>query len=415
MSSLKHIYNRLRSESDKVSYDPHDQIVSYVSEECSVESISGCNGKKIRVSYDGKNYDITVNNNIALYELIHGLIHKTVSIQAVDARRIVINGWKHEVPAKNPPRLSILLLMAGGILSVLLCTFSVSLAAFMSEQGVKVGIVFFIVCAVIFFILCLAAFISCNFCIEKSRGVMVLADTFTRIPELPSSDEQKKLIEYVENASGADTYKITRKPVSSPLPVTSSKIGGTYYGDIPKSKSGHSSFSFIAQINLEDFCLNFPDENRIPKNGILQFWGESDYQDSWLVTRIVRPDAENDKKQVEQKLEEYEIVFEKCERPVSAKSSNATKMMFEAAEKFGIDLDPTLLYSEIKEYKSLEEEYFLPPDSIDGGYIGLIHFSPAYSPNPDLIKQNCINIYIKPEDLFSGDTSDVKYRHEGFR
>ena len=63
-----------------------------------------------------------------------------------------------------------------------------------------------------------------------------------------------------------------------------------------------------------------------------------------------------------------------------------------------------------KEYKSLEEEYFLPPDSIDGGYIGLIHFSPAYSPNPDLIKQNCINIYIKPENLFSGDTSDVKYR-----
>ena len=172
MSSLKHIYNRLRSESDKVSYDPHDQIVSYVSEECSVESISGCNGKKIRVSYDGKNYDITVKNNIALYELIHGLIHKTVSIQAVDARRIVINGWKHEVPAKNLPRLSILLLMAGGILSVLLCTFSVSLAAFMSEHGVKVGIVFFIVCAVIFFILCLAAFIPCSFCIENNIGLL---------------------------------------------------------------------------------------------------------------------------------------------------------------------------------------------------------------------------------------------------
>lgn len=410
MSSLKKIYNRLRNESDKVSYDPNNSVVSYVSEECSVESISGFNGKKIRISYVGKNYDITVNNNIALYELIHGLINKTVSIRTVDARRIEINGWKHELPAPRSPRLSIPLLMTGGILSVLLCAFSISLAAFMSELGSKAGIVFFIVCAVIFFILCLVAFIACNFCFEKSKGVMVLADTITRIPELPSSDEQNKLIEYVENALKADTYKITRKPVSSPLPAASSKIGGTYYGDVPKSKSGHSSFSFIAQINLEDFCLKFPDENKVPKHGILQFWCESDYQDTWFVTRIVRPDAENDKKQVEQKLEEYEIVFEKCERSVSAKSSKATKMMFEAAEKFGIDLDPTLLYSEIKEYKSLEEEYFLPPDSIDGGYIGLIHFSPAYSPKPDLIKRNCIDIYIKPEDLFSGDTSDVKYR-----
>ena len=412
MSSLKNIYNRLRTESDKVSYDHNNAVVSYVSEEYSIESISGCNGKKIRISYEGRNFEIPVNNNIALYELIYGLIHKTVSIRAADDRRIEINGWKHEVPAVNPSRLSIPLLLTGGILSVLLCAFSICFAAFMSEHGVKAGMVFFIVCAVIFFIGSLAAFITCNFCFEKSKGVMVLADTITRIPNLPSSDEQNKLIGYVENALKADTYKITRKPVSSPLPVTSSKIGGTYYGDVPKTSSTHSILGFIGQINLEDLCLKFPDENRIPKHGILQFWSESDYQDSWLVTRIVGSETVSENKPIEQKGQEYEIVFERCKRPVSAKSNTATKMMFEAAEKFGIELDPTLLYSEIKEYMHLEEEYFLPPDSIDGGYMGLIHFSPAFSTNPDLIKRNCINIYIKPEDLFSGDTSDVKYRND---
>lgn len=261
----------------------------------------------------------------------------------------------------------------------------------------------------------------------KSRKEINSGEIFSmfikRIPQLPSEDDMRKIIDSVYAKSMHEAILIHKDFYAKPS-LYDSKFGGLPYWDLAREYPVDcigEKMRMTVQFNLSQL----PKNDSLPKSGIIQFFMSNNYSDDYKI--IYHESIENLSKDDLNTLEipvcsvENSIYFEKTMIHVNPYDSAADNLMHDTARELGIPIDETLLFFEIAE--RMKEKGNNPKNSYLLGCPEFINYDvrPEGSKYNTLLLQisradseiytyNCSSLYwffINDKDLTNLDFDDI--------
>ncbi|MDE5936081.1 MAG: DUF1963 domain-containing protein [Ruminococcus sp.] len=231
----------------------------------------------------------------------------------------------------------------------------------------------------------------------KTEYIPVNLHFLTRIPELPSDEDMKKLINAVKEQSRKEAILIKMNP-DKDISVFDSKLGGLPYWDLSRPypvDSYGTKMVMLAQFNLS----KLPENDVFPEKGILQFFLPvyCDYDECKVIYHesIDNSLTEDDIKSLDipDSLSDEDLFFTgesgmefmKTTVPINPSDSSSDILMHDMAEKLGISIDKTLRFYEIY----TDDEEYEEPHSYESFLLGYPFFI-NYDTRPDDNKYNTL-------------------------